>query len=113
MNASLKSLNTALKKLQKGQALNAKTLLKLEKLQKAQITKTAYVTSAVRLTDEQKREIALELGFLMGKNFEIENRVDKKVLGGMRIKIGSTVIDSTLKKQLINIKEELLKKIEA
>jgi len=111
MNASLKSLNAALRKLQKGQALNAQTLLKLEKLQKAQITKTAYVTTAVALTDEQKREITLELGFLMGKNFEIENRVDKKVLGGMRIKIGSTVIDSTLKKQLSEIEQELLKRV--
>ena len=104
-------LINSIKRLEKGQALSAQALLKLEKLQKAQITKKAFVSSAVPLTVEEKREIAVELGFLFGKNFEIENRVEKDVLGGLRIKIGSLVIDNTLKKQLSEIEEELLRKV--
>lgn len=61
---------------------------------------TAVVTSAEKLSPAQEKEIASRLGEALGKTPSIETRVDPAVLGGLKVQVGSKVIDATLKAQL-------------
>jgi F-type H+-transporting ATPase subunit delta len=70
----------------------------------------AYITSANELTQKQKD--ALEAKLLETTNyesFEIKYFVDKSLLGGLYIRIGDRVVDSTLKTKLEQMSKELAK----
>jgi F-type H+-transporting ATPase subunit delta len=98
-----------LKRLEKSQKINLQSLSRLEEeWQQLQSSKTAYVTSAVALTEEEKNELALSLGFIHGTNFVIRNKVDSQVIGGLKIQVGSLVIDTTIQSQLEKIKQSLI-----
>lgn len=58
------------------------------------------VTSAQPLTDTQQQEIAARLEKSLGQKPTLAMRVDKRLLGGLKIQVGSKVIDSSLKTQL-------------
>ena len=60
----------------------------------------ASVTSAIELSDTQKKKIVDRLIDLTDyKEFEISYTVDKNILGGLIIRIGDRVVDSSLKKE--------------
>lgn len=69
---------------------------------------TAYVTTAISLSDVQKKDIETKL-----KNttqyvaFEMNYIVDKDIIGGMIIRIGDRVVDSSIKTKIYNISKEL------
>lgn len=42
-----------------------------------------------------------------GKTIEIKQRVDAKILGGFQVRIGSNIVDASLKNQIFNLKQEL------
>lgn len=44
-----------------------------------------------------------------GKIIEIKETIKKEILGGLQIKIGSNLIDASLKNQLSNISQELIR----
>lgn len=60
----------------------------------------AEVTSAFPLQGEQLTSISKTLTQVLGKNVKVQVTVDKKVLGGLMIKIGSLVLDNSLKSKL-------------
>ena len=61
----------------------------------------ASVTSAIELSDTQKKKIVDRLIDLTDyKEFEISYTVDKNILGGLIIRIGDRVVDSSLKNKL-------------
>ena len=60
--------------------------------------------SVITLNDKQLEEIKSTLQKKYpGKTIEINQTIDKDILGGVVIKIGSLVIDSSLKNQLAQI----------
>lgn len=64
----------------------------------------AEVTSAVELNDEQKESIRQKvIGVTQAQQVELETRVDPDLLGGVVIKVGSQVIDASLRGQLRRI----------
>ena len=68
----------------------------------------AYVTSAVELKPEQKA--GLEKNLLETTSyvaFEMHYSVDPALLGGMVIRIGDHVVDSSIKTRLYELKKEL------
>ena len=65
---------------------------------------SAAVTSAHPLTPEQMQALADSLRISIGKNVRIETRVDPNLLGGLVVKIGSRMIDSSLRTKLNNLK---------
>lgn len=68
------------------------------------------VTSAVTLSDEQK--ISVEKKLLETTQFvslEITYAVDESLLGGLVIRIGDRVVDSTIRTRLEDMKRELMK----
>lgn len=67
------------------------------------------VISAVELTPEQQERLTDKIANLSGKQVELTTKVDESVLGGLRIIIGETVIDSTIKTQLRAMKKSVYK----
>lgn len=70
---------------------------------------TAEVTSALPLNDAQQAELKKTLKASVGKDVQLESRVDASLIGGLIVKIGSRMIDSSLKTKLarlrLNLKE--------
>lgn len=68
---------------------------------------TAEVTSAVELTAGQERKIAALLKEALGNEVRLENRVDPAILGGLVLRIGSRMIDASLRTRLHGLKTTL------
>ena len=69
----------------------------------------ALVTSAVPLTDDEKKQLQRKLEEFTGKKIELEFREDKNLIGGLIVKIGDTVMDGSVTGYLHTLKEKLLK----
>ncbi len=65
---------------------------------------TAKVVSAVKLSDLQLSEIKNNLEVKLNKTVNIINVVDESVIGGLYISVDGYIIDSTIKRQLRDIK---------
>lgn len=68
---------------------------------------TAEVTSAATLTDEQLVELRETLKASVGKDVQLATRVDPSLLGGLIVKVGSRMVDSSLKTKLANLRLSL------
>lgn len=68
---------------------------------------TAEVTSAVALSDEQVAELKGALKASVGKDVQLATRVDPGLLGGLIVKIGSRMVDSSLRTKLSNLRLSL------
>ena len=69
---------------------------------------TAYVTSAIELSDSQKSDIEKRLlDTTKYVEFEMHYTVDAALIGGLVIRIGDRVVDSSVKTKLYNLTREL------
>lgn len=68
---------------------------------------TAEVASAVALTDAQIAELKKTLKASVGKDVTLNTRVDPSLLGGLVVKIGSRMVDSSIRTKLQNLKVAL------
>lgn len=59
--------------------------------------KTAYVTTAVQMDDEEKKELKTKLSKKYGCTIEIHNIVDPKIIGGVYLKIDDEITDATVR----------------
>ncbi|WP_375450767.1 F0F1 ATP synthase subunit delta [uncultured Devosia sp.] len=65
---------------------------------------TAEVTSAAPLTGAQVAELAETLKTRIGKTVTLNQFVDASLIGGLQVKVGSQMIDSSLKTKLAAMK---------
>ncbi len=73
-------------------------------LRKLKQTVLAEVTSAVSLTDAQHHSVQDKVKEITGANqVELDTKIDPDLIGGVIIKVGSQVIDSSLRGQLRRI----------
>ena len=56
----------------------------------------ADITSADKLSDEQKNIIKVQLRLVLGEKLSVNYKVDKTIIGGLIVKVGSKMIDSSL-----------------
>jgi len=68
----------------------------------------ATVTSAVPLTDAQQEDLKRSLGESFGKHIRLVLRVDDRLLGGLVVRVGDTVYDSSLASRLAQLKKSVL-----
>lgn len=61
---------------------------------------TAEVTTAHELTADQRDRLEQELRTAMGSKVSIETQVDSSLLGGIVVKVGSRMVDSSLRTKL-------------
>lgn len=64
----------------------------------------AEVTAAHQLNDRQLADIKAELGAAMKTDVSLETKVDESILGGMIVRVGSRMVDSSLRTKLQNLK---------
>jgi len=64
----------------------------------------ADVATAHALTPAQMQVLSDSLKASIGKNVQIHTRVDPNLLGGLIVKVGSRMIDSSLRTKLNNLK---------
>ena len=65
---------------------------------------TADVTSAAPLSGEQVKSLAETLKARIGKTVTLNQFVDPSLIGGLQVKVGSQMIDSSLKTKLTAMK---------
>ncbi len=61
---------------------------------------TAEVTSATALTAAQTKSLAATLKAKVGKTVKLNTTVDESLIGGLIVKLGSTMIDTSVKARL-------------
>ena len=71
---------------------------------KARGAVSAQVTTAVALSPAQAKGVAAALRQALGKDPEIETRVDPAILGGIKVQVGSRLFDASLKSKLDSLK---------
>ena len=65
---------------------------------------TAQVTVAEKLNDARLNEIKAALKSVTGKDVQVDVQVDPAIIGGLIVKVGSRMIDSSLRTRLNNLK---------
>ncbi|MGB3278470.1 MAG: F0F1 ATP synthase subunit delta [Pseudorhodobacter sp.] len=61
---------------------------------------TAEVTSAAKLSAAQAKNLAATLKASVGKDVKLKTAVDESLIGGLIVKLGSTMIDTSVKAKL-------------
>jgi F-type H+-transporting ATPase subunit delta len=67
----------------------------------------AYVTTAVPLTDEEEERLAARLSEMYGRQVSVLIDVDERIIGGMRVKVGSDLYDGTVARRLAEARTAL------
>ena len=65
------------------------------------------VVSAVALTPAQQRELTRELASYTQKQVRLGFRLDPAIRGGMIVRLGDTVLDGSLRRQLERLRDQL------
>ncbi|MFL2770999.1 MAG: F0F1 ATP synthase subunit delta [Rhodospirillaceae bacterium] len=65
---------------------------------------TADVTAAAALTESQSQALADSLKVAVGTSVAISTKVDSSLLGGLIVRVGSRMVDSSLKSKLQRLK---------
>lgn len=66
---------------------------------------TAYVTSAVALTEDQKARLGDKLAQKFGRRIELVCAVDEHLLGGIIVRLDGVVLDGSLRRRLQVVKD--------
>ena len=85
--------------------LRTATAIYLEKKKRAK----AVVYTPVEVAGNFEERIKVSLKKLVDREVEIEYVIDPSLLGGVLVKVGSTMYDSSIKGQLRLLKDELIK----
>ncbi|MFQ6016851.1 MAG: F0F1 ATP synthase subunit delta [Kiloniellaceae bacterium] len=65
---------------------------------------TARVTSAVELSDRQRHALVNALKSAIGAKVQVDVTVDRDLIGGLVVKVGSRMVDSSLRSKLQRLK---------
>ena len=68
---------------------------------------SAIITSAKVLKEEELKHIKDKLKDKFNSEFNINTIVDETLIGGLKIQVGSQMIDSSIKNQLQTLKEKM------
>lgn len=65
------------------------------------------VTTCVPLSDPLRKKLVANLQKRFGKDVQLTERIDPSLLGGMVVRYGDTVLDSSIKTQLETLRKQL------
>ncbi|HET6514573.1 MAG TPA: ATP synthase F1 subunit delta [Thermodesulfovibrionales bacterium] len=86
--------------------IESMTALYLEKKKRAR----AFVVTPIDTDRKYDDALKASLKRLTGRDIDLEYRVDPSLLGGLLVKVGSTMYDSSIKGQLRLLKDDLIKR---
>ena len=64
----------------------------------------ADITSADELSEDQRVNIKEQLRTILGDKLSLNFKVDKKIIGGLIVKVGSKMIDTSLANKINKLK---------
>ena len=64
----------------------------------------AEVISADQLNEEQKNTLKEQIKIILGDKLSLNFNVDKKIIGGLVVKVGSKMIDTSLANKINKLK---------
>ncbi|MGH6854584.1 MAG: F0F1 ATP synthase subunit delta [Aestuariivirga sp.] len=64
----------------------------------------AEIVSAEKLSDKHIKNVKAALKASIGREVQLTTRVDRSILGGLIVKVGSRMLDNSLKTKLQNLK---------
>jgi len=67
----------------------------------------ADVTTAVELTDAERRQVSAQLARIVGSEVEVRAHVDDAIIGGLVARIGDQLIDGSVRTQLRELRATL------
>ena len=67
----------------------------------------AEVTAAQKLTDEQEASLAETLKARVGKEVKIQLSVDESLIGGLIVKVGSKMVDTSIRSKLAALQNSM------
>ncbi len=70
---------------------------------------TAVVVSSVALDGKNTERLKSALKEMTDRDITVENRIDKSLLGGFIVRVGSTIFDSSIQGQLRLLRAELMR----
>ncbi len=85
--------------------LRIATILYLERQKKAK----AVVMSPIEISKERESALKASLKKMVDRDVDLEYVIDPSLLGGILVKIGSTMYDTSIRGQLRLLKDELIK----
>ncbi|MEM1432165.1 MAG: F0F1 ATP synthase subunit delta [Pseudomonadota bacterium] len=68
---------------------------------------TAEVTSAAPLSDAQRDQVADLLRVRFGRNIKLNTAVDESLIGGLIVKVGSKMIDTSIRAKLTSLQNAM------
>ena len=81
----------------------------IDKVKEVQKIGVAYVTTAVELTDAQKKSVCSRLlATTVYETMEMHYSVDASLIGGMVIRVNDRVVDSSIRTKLNDLTKQLL-----
>ncbi|ETX14856.1 F0F1 ATP synthase subunit delta [Roseivivax halodurans JCM 10272] len=78
-----------------------------EKIAEEKGEMTADVTSAVALTDAQRRELTDTLKAKVGRDVKLNTTVDDALIGGLVVRVGSKMIDTSIRSKLVSLQNAM------
>ena len=70
----------------------------------------AYVTTPSELSDEQKKMVEAKLLDTTDyKTMEMHYLINEELIGGMQIRIGDRIVDSSVQTKIMKLKQDLIK----
>jgi F-type H+-transporting ATPase subunit delta len=67
------------------------------------------VTSAVELDDAVVTRISEEIGRQTGRKVELTRTVDPSIVGGFIVRVGNSILDSSIKNRLENLRKQIVR----
>ena len=64
----------------------------------------AAITSADELSEDQRANVKEQLKAILGEKLSLNFKVDKKIIGGLIVKVGSKMIDTSLANKINKLK---------
>lgn len=74
------------------------------------MTTSAIITSCTPLSSIQMENLKKSLEKIHKTNLSLENKIDKKLLGGFTVRVADWFFDASLLTQLANLKQEIVSK---
>ncbi len=71
----------------------------------------AVVTSVVPLSETQTEKLIEQLSKITNRKVTIENVIDESLVGGLFIRVGDHIIDSSVRHKLVELKDLLIERV--
>ena len=65
------------------------------------------LTTAHPISDAETQSVAQALGKLLGREIVLERSVERELLGGIQVRVGTTLLDGSIQKRLEDLRETL------